>query len=103
MEPRASSGRSWQQLIALATSVLAVSTTAGATLAAAQTGGGGGGVGTPDPPQLTDVTCLVRCADVRVATVGSRVQLRGRNLDGVDEVRFAADGGGKVSAAPTDV
>jgi murein DD-endopeptidase MepM/ murein hydrolase activator NlpD len=117
MKPRASSGRSWRQLnkapqrrrtsaaasIALATGVLAISTTAGATLAAAQTQGGGGGVGTPDPPQLTDVTCLVRCADVRVATVGSRVQLRGRNLDGVDEVRFAAAEGGKLSVAPTDV
>jgi murein DD-endopeptidase MepM/ murein hydrolase activator NlpD len=103
MEPRASSRRSWQKPLALACGVLAACTTIGVALADAQTTGGGGGVGTPDPPGLTDVTCLVRCADVRVATVGSKVQLRGRNLDGADEVRFAADAGGKVTAVPTDV
>jgi murein DD-endopeptidase MepM/ murein hydrolase activator NlpD len=72
-------------------------------MAGAQTTGGGGGVGTPDPPALTDVTCLVRCADVRVPTVGSKVQLRGRNLDGVDEISFAGDGDGRVTAPPTEV
>ena len=53
--------------------------------------------------RLTDVVCLERCADVREATVGSRVQLSGRGLDGVDEVRFAADGGGRVAASPSSV
>jgi murein DD-endopeptidase MepM/ murein hydrolase activator NlpD len=73
------------------------------TLAGNSFAQGGGGVETPDPPTLTDVICLERCADVRVATVGSKVQLRGRNLDGVGQVRFAGDGDGRVDAAPTAV
>ncbi len=64
---------------------------------------GGGGVATPDPPVLRGVICLERCADVRVATVGSKVQLSGRDLDGVDEVRFAGSGAGRVTTAPASV
>lgn len=80
--------------------VAIASLTVGAAAAAAS---GGGGVDAPDPPVLTGVLCLERCADVREATVGSRVQLSGRGLDGVDEVRFAADGGGRVAASPSSV
>jgi murein DD-endopeptidase MepM/ murein hydrolase activator NlpD len=100
MVPQASASRSWRKLICVATGVMVLSTSAGATLAGAQ---GGGGVGTPDPPELTDVICLERCADVRVATVGSKIQLRGRDLDAVDEVRFPGDGAGRVVASPTAV
>ena len=98
MEPRAPWRRSWRNLIGAATAVCTACTGAGMALAQ-----GGGGVGTPDPPALTDVICLERCADVRVATIGSVIQLRGRNLEGVGEVRFAGDGAGRVSAAPSAV
>ncbi len=98
MEPRASARRSWRKLIVVAVAVCMATTGTGAALAQ-----GGGGVGTPDPPVLTDVICLDRCADVRVATIGSKVQLRGRNLDGVASVRFAGDGSGRVDVEPTAV
>jgi murein DD-endopeptidase MepM/ murein hydrolase activator NlpD len=103
MEPRASARRSWRKPIAVASIVLTACTSAGVALAGPPAPGGGGGVGTPDPPELTDVICLDRCADVRIATVGSKVQLRGRNLDGADEVRFAAEDGGRVDTTPTEV
>ena len=54
-------------------------------------------------PTLTDVICLERCADVREATVGSRSSSAARSLEGADAVRFAADGGGRVTTAPTSV
>ena len=113
MEPRASARRSWQKrntapqqrrgaarasLAFLAVVIGTTSVSAGIALAQ-----GGGGVGTPDPPALTDVMCLERCADVRVATVGSKVQLRGRNLEGVAVVSFAGDGADRVEATPTAV
>ncbi len=97
MEPRARR-RSWRKLVGVAAGVCTACTSAGVALAQ-----GGGGVGTPDPPKLTDVICLERCADVRVATTGSVVQLRGRNLDGVGEVRFAGAGDGRVSTTPSAV
>jgi murein DD-endopeptidase MepM/ murein hydrolase activator NlpD len=97
MEPRAFWKRRWRKL-GFAVTACTVSTGAGVALAQ-----GGGGVGTPDPPALTDVICLDRCADVRVATVGSKVQLRGRNLDGVGAVQFAGERSGRVDAVPTAV
>lgn len=97
MEPGARRGRGWRKLIAVAGVVATACASAGAASAA----GGGGGVGTPQPPKLSDVICLNRCADIRVAATGSIVQLRGRSLDGVSEVRFAAAGGGRVGATPT--
>lgn len=92
-----SARRNWRKLIGVAAAVCMTTTSAGVAL------GQGGGVGTPDPPKLTDVICVERCADVRVATIGSKVQLRGRNLDGVGEVRFAGNGDGRVAAAPSNV
>ena len=99
MEPGAPSiRRDWQKPIFTAVAVATLC--AGAGIASAS---GGGGVGTPDPPELTGVICLERCADVRVATAGSKVQLSGRSLDGVEEVRFAAASGGRVAATPSSI
>ena len=64
---------------------------------------GGGGIGAPQPPTLTDVTCQNRCAGLREAAPGSRVQLTGRNLEYVTEVRFDQRGGGRVGSAPQNV
>ena len=58
--------RSWRRSAPIAVAI--ASLTLGAGVASAS---GGGGVGTPDPPVLTGVLCLERCADVREATVGS--------------------------------
>ncbi|MQA73221.1 MAG: peptidoglycan DD-metalloendopeptidase family protein [Solirubrobacterales bacterium] len=80
--------------------VVAISIAAGAGVASASRGGGG--VGTPGSPRLSDVVCLQRCAGLRVAAPGSRVQLSGRNLDGVTKVEFAG-GAGHVSAAADSV
>jgi len=99
MQLGASAARgSWHRPVSVAIALA----TLGAGTAVAQASGGGG-VGTPDPPALTGVICLERCADVRAAAVGSRVQLSGRALDGVGTVRFAAVGGGRVSATPASV
>jgi murein DD-endopeptidase MepM/ murein hydrolase activator NlpD len=66
----------------------------GAGIAAAS-----GGVEVAGAPQLDDVICIERCAGARQATIGSRVRLEGRNLDGVQEVGFAAQGG-RIGVAP---
>jgi murein DD-endopeptidase MepM/ murein hydrolase activator NlpD len=82
--------------------------TAGITLAggsAASAGGGGtraGGVVAPKPPQLTDVSCVDRCAGIRDAVPGARIKLSGRRLRYVEKVKFpAAEGGAAVT--PTEV
>lgn len=64
---------------------------------------GGGGVGTPAAPALSGVSCLERCSDLRKAAAGSVVELSGSGLDAVDEVKFAAAGGGRVGVAPSAV
>lgn len=75
----------------------ALSLSAGAGVAS----GNGGGIGTPDPPKVTDVTCVDRCAGLRAATVGSKVALSGRDLAGVAEVGFPRrDGSGRIATEP---
>src|SRR5690349_20170782 len=96
MEPRARIRRDRRGAIVAAVLGAAFAASLGAAQAS-----DGAGVGTPDPPKLTSVTCLEKCADVRTAAVGSRVRLGGQSLAGVDEVRFAAAGGGRVAAAPS--
>lgn len=96
MEPAAPQRRGWRQLIGIAAGV-STTVIGGATALAAS----GGGVGTPSAPTLSDVVCVERCADIRAATVGSLVELSGRNLSGVDAVKFAASGGGRVSVEPS--
>ena len=71
------------------------------TAALATSGGiasasGGGGLTVPDPPVIRELQCIEKCADVRVASEGSRIQLTGARLDGVDEVIFAKG----ISTAP---
>ena len=74
--------------------MFAACTTAGAALA------GGGGIDVPEPPRLSDVYCIERCADIRVAAAGSKIELAGRNLDAVETVGFnGADGRLKVEPA----
>ncbi len=70
----------------------------GAALAAS-----GGGITAPRAPELTDVICQNRCVGLREATPGARVQLTGRNLDYVEEVRFDQKGGGRVGSAAQNV
>jgi murein DD-endopeptidase MepM/ murein hydrolase activator NlpD len=93
-------GRALQGKLRLpvATVVALVSVYGGAALAA-----NGGGVGAPKPPEVTDVTCQNRCAGLREGTAGSRVELSGRNLDYVSEVRFSRRGGGRVGSEPQSV
>lgn len=54
--------------------------------------GRGGGVGVPDPPRLNDAFCIDRCAGLRKATEGSRIELDGKNLKLVRRVSFAGPG-----------
>ena len=82
--------------------------TAGITLvggSAASAGGGGtraGGVVAPKPPQLTDVSCVERCAGLRDAVPGATIQLSGRRLRYVEKVKFRAGEGG-ATVNPTEV
>lgn len=74
--------------------------TMGAGVAAGSAGGGGIGV---DPaPKITDVVCTERCLDLREVAVSGKLELSGRNLDAISEVKFPAKHG-RTSAAPTAV
>ena len=75
----------------MAVQVAAASVGCGAALAAS-----GGGITAPSAPEVTDVICQEGCVALREATPGARVQLTGRNLDYVEEVRFDQRGGGRV-------
>lgn len=96
-EPQAPERRGWRKLIPVATGVAAL--TLGAGVASAGDGGSDGGISAPEPPVLRDVQCLEKCAGIRAATAGSRVQLSGENLSDVEEVTFAP----RVSVAPAAV
>lgn len=52
-----------------------------------------GGLPIPDPPRVSDVICLTECQALRTASVGSLVQVSGRDLGGVRQVSFAVAGG----------
>jgi murein DD-endopeptidase MepM/ murein hydrolase activator NlpD len=84
--------------IAVALQVAAVCVSGGAALAAE-----GGGITAPRSPELTDITCVNRCAGLRDAAPGARVRLSGRNLDYVEEVRFNEEGGGRVGSEAQEV
>jgi murein DD-endopeptidase MepM/ murein hydrolase activator NlpD len=63
---------------------------------------GDGGIGTPEPPEVRDVVCRQRCLDVRTVTETGRVEVSGRALDEVSEVRFpGADG--RIAVEPRSV
>jgi murein DD-endopeptidase MepM/ murein hydrolase activator NlpD len=76
--------------------VAAACTCAGVASAAS----GGGGIATGDPPRLTGVICIDKCAGERIAAAGSRVHLEGSDLADVQKVKFAADQG-RISVAPS--
>ncbi|MFN8152451.1 MAG: peptidoglycan DD-metalloendopeptidase family protein [Solirubrobacterales bacterium] len=78
----------------LAAAIAGACATTGAGAALAQTGvGGGGGLGTPDPPLVKDVTCSVRCLDLRTVTVSGRIEITGTGLSSVTAVRFKGEEG----------
>ena len=87
--------RARRQLIPVASVVMALSGTAGAVAA-----GGGGGIDVPDPPNVNDVFCVEKCADIRVAAAGSRVELTGRDLGGVETVSFNSATDGRIKVEP---
>jgi murein DD-endopeptidase MepM/ murein hydrolase activator NlpD len=69
---------------------------------AGNSGASGGGVTAPKPPALTGVSCVDRCAGLREAAPGARVELAGRRLGSVVKVKFPTkDGGAMVN--PADV
>ena len=89
--------RGWQPAVPAAVVVASLSVCAGVAFA------GGGGVTPPDPPKVTDVVCISTCGGIHKATTGSKVQLSGRHLKHVTQVRFNADGGGRIAADPIAV
>jgi murein DD-endopeptidase MepM/ murein hydrolase activator NlpD len=85
MQPTAPNGRGWRKLIAIAAGMATAAVGAGVATAA-----GGGGIASPDPPVISGVVCISKCAGERQASVGARVRLEGRSLDSVSEVKFAS-------------
>jgi hypothetical protein len=49
---------------------------------------GDGGIGTPEPPKVKDVVCQQRCLDVRTVTETGRIEVTGKSLESISEVRF---------------
>jgi murein DD-endopeptidase MepM/ murein hydrolase activator NlpD len=90
--PAAPQRRTRRQLIPIASAVLLLTSAGGSALA------GGGGIDAPEPPDVNDAYCVERCADMRVAAAGSKIELTGRNLGGVETVTFNSDGEGRVKA-----
>jgi murein DD-endopeptidase MepM/ murein hydrolase activator NlpD len=80
--------------IAVAAQVALIAVGSGAAMAAQS----GGGITAPRPPLVTDVVCQNKCVGLREANPGARVQLTGRNLSYVEEVRFDQKGGGRIGA-----
>lgn len=95
MEPEAPARRGWRQPTAVATVVATLSIAGGVASA-----GSGGGVGTPDPPRLDNFSCVERCADLKSATVGSRIAFEGKNLAQIDAVRFAGAAQSRLDPVP---
>ncbi len=89
-------------ILVLALAVAALTLVAGTALAGKpRSDGSGGAVRVPKPPALTDVSCLDRCAGIRKAADGAKVELSGRHLENTDKVRFPGHSGATVK--PTDV
>ncbi|CAN5548501.1 hypothetical protein BH10ACT11_BH10ACT11_05380 [soil metagenome] len=57
----------------------------------------GGGVAIPDPPKVADAFCSDRCAGIRKATEGSKIELDGKNLSKVKKVSFDTKGNDRIS------
>jgi murein DD-endopeptidase MepM/ murein hydrolase activator NlpD len=82
---------------AAAVAIASLSVSAGISSAA------GGGTSAPDPPTIKDVVCVSSCGGIRKATIGSRVQISGRNLSAVTKVLFSSGSGGYVQVEPNAV
>lgn len=52
-----------------------------------------GGLTVPDAPRISDVICLTDCRALRTASVGSLVQVSGRDMGQVQQVSFKVPGG----------
>jgi hypothetical protein len=81
---------------------LAAFATLAAMLSSVAAATGNGGIGTPDPPKVKDVVCQQRCLDVRTVTETGRVEVTGKALDGVSEVRFPG-AEGRIAVEPRSV
>src|SRR5688572_9521496 len=89
-----------RRLVTLAGAIAALALLGALLLSGRAAAGGGGGVDPPEEPSLSGVACLQTCAGERKATVGSKIELRGRNLGGVTTVKFSAAGDTRISVAP---
>ena len=52
-----------------------------------------GGLAVPDPPRISDVICLTDCRALRTASVGSVIQVSGRDMGQVQKISFKVPGG----------
>jgi murein DD-endopeptidase MepM/ murein hydrolase activator NlpD len=87
-----------------ATIIAAAIAGAGLTLGAGVATGSsnGGGIGVDPAPKVTDVVCTERCLDLRQVAVSGKLELRGKHLEEISEVKFPAKHG-KTSVEPQDV
>lgn len=60
---------------------------------------GGGGVTAPDAPTLKGLRCLERCLDITSAAEKGRVELTGKDLESVAEIKLPGTEG-KLTVAP---
>ena len=81
------------------TLAIAAAVTAAALGAGAAAGQTPGGLEPPKPPVIRDVTCSVRCLDVRTVAETGRIEITGANLGSVQTVRFPG-GDGKLEEKP---
>jgi len=58
-----------------------------------------GGLEPPSPPMIRDVTCNVRCLDVRTVAETGRIEITGTDLASVETVRYPG-GDGKLEEKP---
>ena len=80
--------------------IVGASLTLGAGVATGSSNGGGIGV---DPgPKVTDVVCTERCLDLRQVAVSGKLELSGKHLEEISEVKFPANHG-KASVEPQNV
>ncbi len=84
-----------------ATAALA-SVAAAGTASGGNGAGSGGGLAAPKAPEIADSTCLNRCAGLRTATVGSKIEIVGRRLGNVEQVRIKSKKG-RIGVKPTAV
>ncbi len=89
--------RGWRPAIPMAVAGVSLSLFAGLAF------GAGGGITPPETPKVSDVVCISRCAGVRKATTGSKVQVSGRHLGAISQVLFNAEQGGRIAVDPVAV